>query len=63
MYPVNIGVKDMCSILGLGRNKVLYLCQTKLHNFPVVKVGSRYQADEAKLLKWRQDWYEGKFQI
>jgi len=53
----------MQTFLGLGRNRTLRLCQEHTHNFPAVMVGNRYQADYEKLLKWKDDWYEGKFSI
>lgn len=56
-------VKDMMSYLGLGRNRVLRLCQERTHNFPAVKVGNRYQADLGKLTAWKNDWFDGKFEI
>lgn len=54
---------DIAKALGIGRNKALFLCQTKPHCFPVVKIGRKYQADKAMLEEWRQDWYKGKFEI
>ena len=58
-----LNLKEMQTCLGLGRNRTLRLCQEHTHNFPAVMVGNRYQADYEKLLKWKDDWYEGKFSI
>ena len=58
-----LNLKQMQSFLGLGRNRTLRLCQERPHSFPAVRVGNRYQADYEKLLKWKDDWYEGKFEI
>ena len=64
MYDMNVlHVPDMCAFLGLGRNTVLRLCKEKVHGFPVVKVGQRYQADKELLATWKKDWYSGKFDI
>ena len=58
-----LNLKQMQSFLGLGRNRTQRLCQDRPHSFPAVRVGNRYQADYEKLLKWKNDWYEGKFKI
>ena len=58
-----LNLKEMQTFLGLGRNRTLRLCQEHTHNCPAVMVGNRYQADYEKLLKWKDDWYEGKFSI
>ena len=58
-----LNLKEMQTSLGLGRNRTLRLCQEHTHNFPAVMVGNRYQADYEKLLKWKDDWYEGKVSI
>lgn len=56
-------VIEIGKYLGLGRNRVLRLCQERTHNFPAVKVGNRYQAELGRLSKWRDDWFDGKFGI
>lgn len=64
MYECNfMNLKEMQGFLGVGRNTLLRLCQERTHDFPVVKVGNRYQADADKLAKWKDDWYSGKFTI
>lgn len=61
--PKYWGIADACTFLGLGRSTVLKLCQKRTHGFPAVKVGNRYQIDEAKLRVWREDWFAGKFDL
>lgn len=61
--PEYIGVKEACDFLGLGRTSVLRLCSKKIHNFPAVKVGNRWQIDAKLLNAWRINWFEGKFEI
>lgn len=56
-------VVQMMEYLGLGRNRVLRLCQEHTHNFPAVRVGNRYQSELSRLEQWYNDWYEGKFSI
>lgn len=56
-------IKDICKFLGLGRNKVLQLCQERTAGFPAVKVGNRYQSDLEKLTAWKDAWYRGEFEI
>lgn len=58
-----LSVKDMMAFLGLGRCRILRLCQEKTHGFPAVKVGNKYQADLIKLRAWKDDWFAGKFDI
>lgn len=56
-------IKDICAILGIGRNTALKLCQNRTHGFPAVKVGRRYQVDVNKLMHWKDEWDAGKFTI
>lgn len=58
-----VKLKDICEILGMGRNTVLKLCQDRPHGFPVTKVGREYRADEKLLIAWRDDFYAGKFSL
>lgn len=58
-----LGVKEMMNFLGLGRNRVLRLCQERPNSFPAVRIGNRYQADREKLTLWKDDWYNGKFDL
>lgn len=57
------GLDNIAKVIGIGRNNCLFLCQTKPHGFPVVRIGNRYQADRELLDQWQKDWYQGKFEI
>lgn len=55
--------KQIASFLGIGLSKANELCQKKPHNFPVVRIGNRYQADAYLLAMWKEAWYKGEFDI
>ena len=55
--------KEIASFLGIGVGKANDLCRNRPHNFPVVRVGNRYQAEATLLAKWREAWYSGEFDI
>ena len=61
--PTYMTLKEACEYLGVQRYTLLRLCQKRIHHFPAVKVGNRWQIDAGKLYKWREDWFEGKFEI
>lgn len=61
--PKYFGLQETCDFLGLGRSTVLRLCQKKVHGFPAVKVGNRWQIDAKLLSAWKVNWFEGKFEI
>ena len=55
--------KQIASFLGIGISKANELCRKRPHNFPVVLIGNRYQADADMLAKWKEAWYMGEFDI
>ena len=57
------GITDIAKYLGIGQNKCRQLCQERPSNFPVVKIGKKYQADSELLEQWKNDWYSGKIDI
>jgi len=58
-----LSTKQMAEFLGLGRNTVLRLCQTKEKGFPAIRIGNRYRADIEKLKAWREELYSGKITL
>jgi hypothetical protein len=58
-----LNTKQMAAFLGLGRNTVLHLCQTKLDGFPAIRVGNRYRADIDLLKAWRDRLYRGEITL
>jgi len=60
MYEYHyLNLREICQVLGFGRNRVLELCQKKPHGFPVIRNGNRYQADADLLIEWRDKLYLG----
>jgi len=64
MYDMSyLDFKEMQAFLGVSRNRLLTLCQTKPHGFPVARIGHKYQADRALLEEWKNRLYKGEFTI
>ena len=64
MYDkIYLTLKEICTLLGVGRNTALRICQDRVHDFPAVKVGNRWQADAEMAEAWRKRWLAGEFTI
>lgn len=59
----HIGPQEAAKFIGVGKNKILQLCQERPHNFPAVRVGRCWRIDKEKLSVWYDAWYSGKFEI
>ena len=58
-----LNTQEIAAFLGLGLNKTKLLCKQRPHNFPVVRIGNRYQAEATLLKEWRDAWYSGAFTV